>query len=224
MALTNGTGITDRLTAQQSQGDPNERGEPGLAQLLDEVHKVLANHDSPCGQACAAAIAGLSASALPALPEEPGETVTQPFYSSLMAALAKASHPLGKALHHCSPRLPWAPTRNEAIPPEVAAQLAVVHFIGPDAIIPHDTVRVGFYLQSPGYHYPAHSHAAEELYFILSGHAHWQVADGPNQVLPPESYSHHRAWDSHAMTTGDEALTAIWAWSGDISFETYKMD
>ncbi len=61
--------------------------------------------------------------------------------------------------------------------------------------------------------YPAHSHPANELYFVLNGVADWYVND-EQQHVTAGSVIRHRPYDVHGwINTSDSApLTVVWLW------------
>jgi quercetin dioxygenase-like cupin family protein len=66
----------------------------------------------------------------------------------------------------------------------------------------------------PRVHYPAHHHAALELYVPLSGTARWQQGGGPYALRAPGSAIEHASNEPHAMRTDDEPLLALYCWRG----------
>ena len=101
---------------------------------------------------------------------------------------------------------------------------AFVEIVGPSGMFASDTVRMGLYFQSADTVYPPHHHAAEELYYVLSGTAEWQTDDGLFTREAPGSVIYHRSFQPHATTTLGEPLLAMWAWFGDISLDSYAVE
>ena len=95
---------------------------------------------------------------------------------------------------------------------------------GPDALIQHPEFRMGFYWQEANSLYPSHRHNALELYYILSGTALWQRGQGEYKPQPPgNSFDHLDRLDHSTKTTSEDLLT-LWAWHGDITWDSYSMD
>ncbi len=132
-------------------------------------------------------------------------------------------HPLIEEVARIRETLAWYGARPERIPEAIGARLFFVELLGPDGMLFCDRCRLGLLLLMPESHYPAHAHAADELYLVLSGTAQWQCGDTAPKLLPPGSFVHHPSEQPHAMRTGGEALLAVWAWTGDIGFESYSM-
>lgn len=118
----------------------------------------------------------------------------------------------------------WSPPLTDRIPESMTRQMAYCELVGPDGTLESDSCRLGLYAQGPHTPYEWHSHAAEELYIAVSGTAGWQMQGQPEQDRPPVAHIHHPSWRSHAMRTRNEPLLAIWAWVGDLSLDTYRMD
>lgn len=118
--------------------------------------------------------------------------------------------------------LPWT-DGGFAMPAAIRGRNAYAELVGPEGPLLSSQCRFGFYLQAPDCLYPAHSHAAEELYLLLSGSAKWQL-DGSETFVPPSpGLVHHLPWQKHAMRTGPTPLLALWVWLGDINYATYSI-
>lgn len=119
-------------------------------------------------------------------------------------------------------KLPWT-EGGFVLPDEIRGRNAYAELVGPHGPLASDEIRFGFYLQAPDCLYPAHSHAAEELYLILSGAVEWRV-DGTRSFVPSvPGLVHHTPWQMHEMRTRQSPLLAMWAWIGDIRFSTYSI-
>lgn len=112
--------------------------------------------------------------------------------------------------------LPWRygySPRPDA--PELENEMAWAELVGPAAPIFNETVGFGLTLIGPRTHYLPHRHPAIELYAVVAGTALW-TADETSRDQPPGSFILHRSNVIHAMRTRDEALLAIYSWTGDI--------
>lgn len=97
-----------------------------------------------------------------------------------------------------------------------------VGIVGPQGMITDQRFKFGVYLQMPGSFYPAHRHEAEELYLLLSGHALWQKDDAGFEPVASGALVRHAPYQPHAMRTHNEPLLALWAWTGNLSSDTYS--
>ena len=126
-------------------------------------------------------------------------------------------------------RVPWRLSRVYDGEPAMAGFLeryAVAVVFGPDRFgltCPYasDRATAGVTLQAPATHYPAHAHAAVEIYFILAGNVDWQQGDGQWARKGPGDFILHRPHEPHAMRTGDEPLLAFFAWVSDLMSDVY---
>jgi quercetin dioxygenase-like cupin family protein len=107
-------------------------------------------------------------------------------------------------------------------PTELRAIKSIVTLVGPDAPIPSDTLLFGLFYQAPGSYSPLHSHNAAETYTILAGTADWQAGDRRFPLAVGQAI-HHPPNLPHAMRGGPDGFLAMWRWSGDISFQSYRM-
>lgn len=150
-------------------------------------------------------------------------TPTGALLDQIFASPGPTRHSLLDEVARLRDRLIWYSPSFDRIPEPIGSRLSVVELLGPNGLVFCDHCRVGLLLQMPQLFYPAHAHAAHELYLVLSGTAEWQLGDSPPTPKPPGSFIHHPGGESHAMNTRDEALLAIWAWTGDIGFESYRI-
>lgn len=87
-------------------------------------------------------------------------------------------------------------------------------FIGLRGPIPSTQIACGVLLLGPHIIYPAHAHAAEEVYLPIFGQAEWQQGDGALTRVPVGQPIHHAPWVPHAMRVGAEPLAALYLWRG----------
>ncbi|MGE4252432.1 MAG: dimethylsulfonioproprionate lyase family protein [Parvibaculaceae bacterium] len=173
------------------------------------------------GDRTAEEAAELMMQASPHRPAEPPRAL--PVLAHLHAIALPPLAP-GKAalLRDCAAHLPWT-DGGFSLPAVIRGRNAYAELIGPDGPLASPHCRFGFYLQAPDCLYPAHSHAAEELYLILSGAPEWQVDEAEPFVPAEPGLVHHLPWQTHAMRTGSAPLFALWVWLGDIRYGTYSI-
>ncbi|HXQ40135.1 MAG TPA: dimethylsulfonioproprionate lyase family protein [Candidatus Udaeobacter sp.] len=148
----------------------------------------------------------------------------QPALASLSGALANLPPgPLAPLLKACAPAVPWT-VGDFKMPASFAGRSAYVEIVGPEGLAQREGLRFGLYVQTPESLYPPHNHAAEELYYVLSGTARWQKADGEFRAMAPGTLIRHAPWERHAMRTDSEPLLAMWSWTGDLSVSAYRVD
>ena len=130
---------------------------------------------------------------------------------------------LCRAVFRSSANLSWRRPGFGRIPDDIACHMAVCEIIGPTGQIKHATVRVGLLFQSSDITYPRHSHAAEEIYFPLTGPVDWQIENTNWCRKEAGSFIHHLPYQPHAIRTGKTPLLAVWGWSGDIDPYSYRI-
>ena len=145
-----------------------------------------------------------------------------PSLAALPIALAAPDcHRAARRLGGIAGKLAWAET-SRARPSGYVGNHCSVGIIGPRGMITDERFKFGVYLQTPGTFYPAHRHEAEELYFLLSGNALWQKDDAGFEPVASGALIHHAPYQPHAMRTHDGPLLALWAWTGNLSSDTYS--
>lgn len=105
---------------------------------------------------------------------------------------------------------------------KIGAVKAVTTLMGPGAPIHNERFLFGLYYQSPNSYYPLHDHLADETYSILAGRALWTAGESTAWRGPGEAI-HHPSRMPHAFRTGAEGVLALWRWSGDLSFDSYRL-
>ena len=132
---------------------------------------------------------------------------------------------LAHALRHTCPALAWRQTylRGE-VDDRFLGRYGWCEIVGPAGQIHGRARAAGVLLLGPETEYPAHHHAAEELYVPLSGAAEWQQGGGPFAVRQPGDCIVHEANELHAMRTGEAALLALYVWNGPGLGEPARID
>lgn len=134
------------------------------------------------------------------------------------------SAPIAAALKSVAWALPWTVAPAGKLTSKMEGRYTFASIIGPDELIHSDTIRFGAFLVAPDTVYPSHWHAAEEIYMIVSGTAHWNIEDHAYAEVQPGSVFRHRPWQAHATTTSSQPMLALWAWRGDIRADKYGIE
>lgn len=143
----------------------------------------------------------------------------------LDAALAAAeAHPLTALLAPIARRVPWVEVSGHDMPAGFKGRYSYCDIVGPAAPIRAAEICFGAYLQFPETWYPLHWHAAEELYLPVSGTALWTRDGVWDEAARPGTLIRHAPYERHATRTGPQPLLALWAWTGDLSFDSYGID
>ncbi|MGH6881106.1 dimethylsulfonioproprionate lyase family protein [Hypericibacter sp.] len=117
---------------------------------------------------------------------------------------------------------PWT-SGSVSLPAEFEQHSAVLELAGPDGIAVCRSFRWGLYLQSPAAFYPPHAHEADELYLVLSGVGSWQQDSGPPENKAPGSLIYHAPNVLHSIRSAEQPMLALWLWTGNIDYQTYRL-
>ena len=134
------------------------------------------------------------------------------------------AHAFTADINAVADHLPWGQLAAHPPPGITATGRTFCQIVGPEGLIKDDSFRMGVYFQAPDVFYSSHWHNAEEVYFVLSGTALWQKDKGRFAEMNPQTLIHHRPSQPHAMRTQNEPLLALWAWFGDIGFDSYEIE
>lgn len=141
----------------------------------------------------------------------------------LRTATLPDAHPVASLIFKAHAWLPWQDSPAASFQPtELRTIKSIVTILGPGAPIRSDTLLFGLFYQAPGTYYPLHAHEAAETYTLLAGTALWQAGDQRFPLNAGEA-SHHPPNLPHAMRAGPGGFLAMWRWSGNIAFDSYRM-
>lgn len=187
-----------------------------LPDLLHALADLTANEPRPEAQATADALRAATDTDFPAKPQSI-------LSLGILHTANLPGHPVAKLIQDAHQWLPWQDSPIAAQQPDrLRAIKSVVTLLGPDAPIRSDTLLFGLFYQAPGSHYPLHAHNAAETYTLLAGSALWQAGDHRFTTTAGEPI-HHPPNLPHAMRAGPDGFLAMWRWSGDIGFASYRM-
>lgn len=130
--------------------------------------------------------------------------------------------PVLAAVSRADQDLPWSAVARELCPGSFADGHAFIELLGPDGLLTVERVRMGLFLLAPRVVYPAHAHDAEELYLILAGTGAWQLSDAAFKTKDPGDLVHIAPGQPHAIEVGGRGVLTLWAWRGEIGFESYR--
>lgn len=187
-----------------------------LPDLLHTLADLTALEPRPEAQATAQA---LRVGARTDFPEQPQSALSE----GILHTASLPGHPAARLIHDAHRWLPWQDSPIAAQQPDqLRAIKSVVTLLGPSAPIPSQTLLFGLFYQAPHAYYPLHAHNAAETYTVLAGTALWQAGDHrfPTTIGNP---IHHPPNLPHAMRAGPDGFLALWRWSGDIGFDSYRM-
>ena len=152
---------------------------------------------------------------------EPGDPPATRYLDAIVAAADL--HPVAISLGSAIKSLDWT-EGDLPMPASFKGRYAFVTLIGEGTSVPDDRFYFGLYMQAPQTYYPSHWHRAEELYYVLSGTASWQQGNGTLTGKSPGTLIHHAPDEPHVMETHVAPLLAMWAWIGDLSPGTYRIE
>ncbi len=175
--------------------------QPGCAPFLPALDGTAA----PRGRA---PLAAGTADASAHLPEVLAHAT--PATLPLVAAVAGA----GEALDWWNAYEPDAPCGENYAERSAASLLC-----GPGGPISGGAGRAGFFYLREGVTYLPHAHAADEIYAILAGRAHYWSPQGWREAGPGDMvHTPSRSW--HGMRTDLGPVLILWAWIGEGLDET----
>jgi hypothetical protein len=123
------------------------------------------------------------------------------------------SRELVRALQQAAPSMAWRQTYTASqVGAAFLENYGWTEIVGLSGALASERLACGFLLLGPSIQYPRHRHEAEEIYVPLVGTASWQQGDGLWREHAPGTVIHHASNEPHAMTTGADALLALYLW------------
>lgn len=178
---------------------------------------LLKKHDSVAAQHMSRTLEGAVLSPVHTAPSPTPIDLTE------FQTIAQPRDDLAAALAACAGDLHWRQAGFGKIPPKDAHKLAVCEVVGPEGMFRLPQIRFGLLVQREGFHYPKHSHAAEELYFVLDGTGCWGKDNDEPTMRPPGTFIHHLSRQPHTMITRTEPMLTLWGWTGDVDGNSYTI-
>lgn len=189
-----------------------------FVQLLAAFQQLFANDGTEEGLLTAQEIGRVLAAPLVA---PPGSDPTFGAWTNVFVHPDALLEPLLRAAAPC---LPWAHDglSDGKIPEAAARRMLTAELIGPDSVLHSDTLRLGLFWQDAGVSYPSRSHAAEECYILLAGEGGWSLDHAPFARRRPGEVLRHASYAPHASETTTHPMLAVWRWTGQISWDSYR--
>jgi len=194
-----------------------------LTELLDAMAAGLYRSTAACGHKVADALVAAMAQAGPVSKADTPAIISPDQQAQILKSCQQGESDLHHKIKNAAPQLAWRRPGFGRIPNHIAKRLAVCEIIGPSGQIANIHVRAGLLFQEAGTIYPRHSHAAEEIYFALSGPVYWQTNGDSWQARNSGAFIHHAPYQPHAIQTKDIPLIAVWGWTGDIRSDSYDI-
>jgi hypothetical protein len=177
----------------------DDGGDPDVAEEIARVQDHLA----------------VAARNTPILPDPTRHSLTVHLTPAIEVAAARFPA-LAAALRPLYADLPWRyGYAARADLPGLENRMGWAEIVGPAAPFRSVSVCLGLTFLAPDTQYPDHRHPAVELYRVVAGHPLWTV-ESETRRLAPSAAVLHRSGARHAMSSGGEALLAIYSWTGDI--------
>jgi len=125
---------------------------------------------------------------------------------------------LTKSIQALSPFLCWKLNQNyrDVFPDHFFENESFAEIIGPGGLLYNQNMRAGLLLLGEAVDYPSHYHEATEWYHVINGSGLWQQDNSDYRLREPGSAIFHRERENHAMRCKDQAVLALWSWSGEL--------
>lgn len=162
----------------------------------------------------------LSTAALDTLQRGPLPPADIPGLRHLEPALDSAGGPASvvAAARRAARAFDWSQIfEGGGIEPGLAQGLMAAQAIGTYGVFGSETLAAGLFLLGPGITYPLHTHAADELYYCVSGTLTLQHGtDGAPFELAPGDFSITPSNRLHSLRTGDRPVLLGYVWTGEM--------
>ncbi len=180
--------------------------------MIEAARALLGRFDAPELAAC---MAGWPSRDAARRPIEPRPLPVLRWLDRLSPVAVDETRPLVDGLAAAAPDLAWGQTyAAEDFGERFLERYGWSELIGLRGPVASDRLACGVLLLGPDLEYPAHSHAAEEIYILLAGTAHWLRGGEGWRPRRPGELIHHPSGIAHAMRTDEQPLLALYLWHG----------
>lgn len=125
-------------------------------------------------------------------------------------------HEFHQSVQSVAPEANWRQTYSEAeVGADFLANYGYFELYGPTGHFHCGSARAFVAYWGAGLTYDWHHHAAEELYFVVSGAAVFQCKGKADATLTRGMTRRHDVWQRHAMKTRDRAILTFVLWRGE---------
>ena len=127
----------------------------------------------------------------------------------------RVTTPFHRAIQHAAPHVNRQFIYTEAeVGQHFLENYGYFDLIGPTGQFHSDKCNAYIAYWGSDLYYPAHHHALEELYFVLSGAAMFKSYGDAAVTLGPAEQRFHASHQPHAMTTTGSAILTLVLWRG----------
>lgn len=127
-----------------------------------------------------------------------------------------SDHPLVKVWQVCADHLYWKQSYTEdQVGRHFLNHYGYVEIFGPTGLYHSNQARgfIGYW--GADLYYPAHHHAAEEIYLVLGGSVTFETPGQGGELCLPEKTRYHQSQQVHAMQVGAEGFLTFALWRGE---------
>lgn len=190
--------VRDYLSVWTSHLDARARDDPRLSPFVAQLRSVAAD--------------SVQRGPSPRL-EHPSMRFVTP-----AAAAADGDPALVAAVRRAAETLDWRQTYGGGgLDPALADGMLAAQAAGTYGCFASDRVATGLFLLAPGLYYPPHTHAADEIYYCVSGAAEIRHGvDGEPMSIGAGEYSITPTERLHSLRIGDQPTLLAYAWIGQI--------
>ena len=125
---------------------------------------------------------------------------------------------VANSINQLAPFVNWKQTKGyEVLGEDYMQNYCYYTLIGPNLLINHPALKLGFGIWSPGMHYPLHYHAAEECYHVLGGQIQFRRQSEQWQEYSDSDAIYNSPFEIHELKSMDQPMFLLYTWRGDVA-------
>ena len=125
---------------------------------------------------------------------------------------------LAESINQLAPFINWQQTSGYDVLGEHYCQnYGYCSIIGPNLLIEHPALKLGFGLWGPGLHYPLHRHAAEECYHVIGSQIQFRRQSQDWKSFNDGDAIYNKPYEIHELKSSDQAMFLLYTWRGDVA-------
>ena len=125
---------------------------------------------------------------------------------------------LADSINQIAPFLNWQQTCGYDVLGDYYTQnYGYCSIIGPNLLIEHSRLKLGFGIWGPGLHYPLHRHAAEECYHVIGSQVQFRRQDEQWRSFDDGEAIYNKPFEIHELKSSSKAMFLLYTWRGDVA-------
>lgn len=127
---------------------------------------------------------------------------------------------IANSINQLAPFLNWQQTSGyEVLGEHYCQNYGFCSIIGPNLLIEHSSLKLGFGIWGPDLHYPLHHHSAEECYHVIGSDMQFRHKSQPWQTFVDGDAIYNKPYEIHELKSADQPMLLLYTWRGEVGLD-----